>query len=91
MPQTYFETVVRERADSARRLRELGLDLAGMDRIVRAGEDARAECVDYDPLPSPGMDAYRYRVRAMRTYYVPRGWLCVRDKGLEPIELAESR
>lgn len=83
MNQTSFQTIIRDGHDAEQRLRELGLDLAGLQEIVRRGEYARAEATKNDPSNAAGSDAYRHRVRATRDTYGPSGWTIDRTGGLE--------
>jgi hypothetical protein len=72
-------------------LRELGLDNDGLLWVVRQGEEARMQATAFDPLNAAGLDAYRYRVRALRERFcVPGCWTMLREDGLELI-LSRSR
>jgi hypothetical protein len=61
-------------AAGMRRLMELGVPVEPLQRAVQAGHVARITCTDSDPPQSPGTDAWRYTVRAIRDELCPRGW-----------------
>lgn len=85
-----FEThIVVESGEVDAKLAALGLDLPGLVEVVLRGERARAECVPNDPIISPGFDAWRYRVRALRDLYLPLGWDKATVRGLEMIHSVE--
>lgn len=79
------EVIIREGFETKARLGTFGLDLEVIMDVIRQGEIARAQFTDYDPLTAGGYDAYRYRVRALREAYCPKGWLLARPCGVELI------
>ena len=90
--QSLFDTIVlSDSSDVEQRLIELGLDLPGLLEVILRGEQARAQCVPNDPQISPGFDAWRYRVRALRDIYLPRGWDKANVGGLEILYSVERR
>ena len=84
------KTVVYEGIAAEQRLKQLGLDAEGFALSVEKGEYARAEATDNDPLGAAGYDAYRYRIRALREYFCPRGWHKHVEDGLEMIVADEG-
>jgi hypothetical protein len=78
---------LRYAGDEAKaQLQSLNLDREGLLWAIQQGEEARMQATAFDPLTAAGLDAYRYRVRALRERFcVPRGWTVLRDDGLELI------
>lgn len=79
--QKPLEIIVHEGWSAAARLGTLGLDLDTVLEVVRIGERVRAEATDNDPLTAASVDAYRYRVRALRDSY-PQ-WTVDRPQNVE--------
>jgi hypothetical protein len=75
--------VVYKGSNAESQLVGLGLDMDSLLEVVHAGERARAEATRFDPINAGGWDAYRYRVRAFREIYEPRGWQMDHSGGLE--------
>lgn len=76
-------TAIHEDIAAETRLNELTLDSATLARVILLGEYARAAATANDPLTAPGWDAFRYRLRAFRDSYCPRGWIKRPEGGLE--------
>lgn len=91
MQSSFGTTIVSDAILVEQRLINLGLDLPGLTEVVLRGEQARALCVPNDPLISPGFDAWRYRVRALRDIYIPRGWDKANIGGLELLHSVDRR
>lgn len=85
MNEPALKTTIFEAAAAVRRLRELGLPVEKITRVLAEGEYNRAQATEHDPVNAGGLDAYRYRVRAMRDQFCPLGWTIGRDGGLESI------
>jgi len=74
------------------RLAELDLHLRGIQDAIRSGEYARMEATDHDPQNAAGLDAYRYRVRALRDTFCPGGrWVKRVAGGLELLLSKDGR
>lgn len=58
----------------SQRLRELGLDLEGMQSVSRAGYRARVGCSPLHPPTFPGTSAWAACVHGLRSQYIPAGW-----------------
>jgi hypothetical protein len=79
-----FPTLRYAGDDAEAQLRRLNLDREGLLWAVRQGEEARMQATAFDPLIAAGLDAYRYRVRALRERFcIPGGWTVLRNDGLE--------
>lgn len=85
------KTILHIGPSAAQKLLDLGLDLNGLMEVIERGERARAEWVNFDPINAGGWDAYRYRVRAVREIYCPRGWKVFRMGGLEMTASADDK
>lgn len=81
----FDQTVIYKGEDAVRRLSEMGLTPDILERVVRAGEAARENATDNDPVTAAGSDAYRYRVRTLRDILCPApyGWAKQTIDGLE--------
>lgn len=78
-----IETKVFDGVDAEERLWDLELDLSDLVEVVLAGEQARAEATENDPVNAAAWDAYRFRVRSFRERHIPRGWIVDHAGGLE--------
>lgn len=70
-----MEQIVRVQPwDVRSRLREFGLTVELLHDALKAGFLARASCTAYDPVTTPGTDAWSRTNRRLRELLVPEGW-----------------
>lgn len=60
--------------DVRHRLRDFGLTVEPLHAALKAGFLARASCTPYDPVTTPGTDAWSRTNRRLRELLVPHGW-----------------
>lgn len=83
--------IVHEGLSAKYRLESMGLDLDKMLEVVRRGESARADATLNDPDNAAMIDAYRYRVRALRDLFGPEHWRRFKENGLELLVKADGQ
>ncbi|MEH2472083.1 hypothetical protein V1281_006730 [Nitrobacteraceae bacterium AZCC 2161] len=79
-PRLYTETW-----DIDVRLQPFGVSRAELIEVVRGVVAARADAVTDDPVTAEGLFAYIYGTRFLRGLFRPKGWLRIREDGIEAV------
>ncbi len=71
------------------RLSKFGVTRDELIEVVRGVVAARADAVADDPVTAEGLFAYIYGTRFLRGVFRPKGWLRVREDGIEAVRNPE--
>src|SRR4051794_33947771 len=67
------------------RLIPFGATREGIFEVVRGVVGARADAVENDPVTAAGQFAYIFGTRFLRALFRSKGWLLLREDGIESV------